>query len=118
MYISLDLDFLVLPASGCNRNFIFTKRVVEEPSTIPLKSKFTVSPSATIRFLGPLFKNSPETWSDAFNDGGVYDCPPELTTKALSNSGLSLSSTLILFNVEEPLDLHENVVIRSYEYLS
>tara|TARA_B100000925_G_scaffold90504_1_gene65593 strand:- start:1007 stop:1240 length:234 start_codon:yes stop_codon:yes gene_type:complete len=77
-----------------------------------------MSPSDTIRFRGPLFKNSPETWSDAFSDGGVYDCPPELITKALSKSGFSLSSTLILFNVEEPLDLHEKVVIRSNEYLS
>ncbi len=34
----------------------------------------------------PLFKNSPETWSDAFSDGGVYDCPPELITKALSKN--------------------------------
>ena len=63
--------FFELPVSGINLNFNFTNSVFEEPSIMPWKLKVALLPSLTVRFLGPSFKNSPETWSDELIEGGV-----------------------------------------------
>ena len=78
---------------------------------MPLKLKRTISPTFTIWFFGPLFKNSPEISSAEVIDGGVYEDPLLFITNDLLNKGFKISSEVVVVVEDEPLDLHEKVVI-------